>query len=399
MRGGRTLQISVDHLANLANILMHQTYLTFFVLWPMLHVSCIQIPRIDNASLVPITLTNFTTILNSTCYQCICLALANHSAALNCFPNNNTCQLFDQVPIRHRLQSGAQAKLYFPSGSLPNGSQCCMPDLNVLLAKLSGSTLINVNQSSPRCLAVDDHGYLATVRSGANVIRRFNLSSSTFVNQTNLSHGKTMSIAFHGNAYYIGSDNNTIEMVNSDTLSTVNVITHSYINGVRDIIFLRDGQMMVVASTNNQSLVFFNRSNAGPLNYTFAYKVSTSYPAPHGLWYVNDSFFYATSWNGNSVYSHTTTDGVTWNETLFANVNTVVSGAGAAHVMIDECGRRWVSRASDMMIIYDSAGNHIGNFTLPLVGIFDALFLDNYVLHIADKWGGRIIRLDPHVRC
>ena len=127
-----------------------------------------------------------------------------------------------------------------------------------------------------------------------------------------------MSIAFHDQAYYIGTDSLTIEVIDSLSSSTVNVINHASLNGVRDIMFLRDGQTMVAASTWRQKLVFFNRSSTSSFNYSFAYEVSTSYLAPHGLAYVNDSFFYATSWDGNRVYSHATSDGVTWTETLVA---------------------------------------------------------------------------------
>ena len=220
------------------------------------------------------------------------------------------------------------------------------------------------------------------------------------MDQITFLHNNALSITFHGNAYYIETDSNNIDVVDSDALLTVNVISDSSINGVRDIIFPRDGQTMVACSISGQKLVFFNRSSISPINYTFAYQITPSYPLPHGLRYVNDSFFYATSWTRNSVYSHATTDGVMWNESLFANVNTVVSGDGAAHVTIDECGRKWVSRVDSTMIIYDSGGAHIVNFTLPSVGIFDAMFLNNYVLYVADSWGGgRLIRLDPNITC
>ena len=116
-------------------------------------------------------------------------------------------------------------------------------------------------------------------------------------------------------------------------------------------------------------------------------------------WYVNDSFFYATSWDVNSVYSYATTNGVTWNETLFADVNSVVSGAGVTRVTVDECGRKWVLRDSNTMIIYDDNGTHIRNFVLPSTGIFDVLFMDNYVTYLSDSSTGNIIRLDPNITC
>ena len=379
-------------------IAMYQTLLTILILWPILSISSLQIPRIDDVALVPIAPANITT-LNSTCQQCICAALANHSAALNCF-GNNTCQLFDRVPLRYRLQPVTQSKLYFPTGSLPNASQCCMPDLNALLTKLNNATRISVNQNHPRCLALDNHDYIVTIPYQGNAIRRFHALNLTFVDQINLTKSNIQNLAFDGHAYYTSSDNNnTIEMLNSNNLSAVNLITHPNISGVRDMIFLRDGQIMVVASAGNQKLVFFNRSNSSSVNYTYSYSLPTSYLTPHGLWYVNDSFFHATSWDGNSVYSYATTNGVNWNSTLFANLSTVVNGNGVSHVTVDECGRRWVSRENNIMIIYDGNGTYIGNFTLSSDRIFDALFTDNYVMYLSNSSGGRIIRLDPHLAC
>ena len=259
--------------------------------------------------------------------------------------------------------------------------------------------MITVSQTKPRCLGLDNHGHLVTVHHGGSTINRYSSLNLTLVDQIPLTQSGAASITFHGDAYYIGTDSSNIEVVDSNTLLTVNVITHPNISGVRDIIFLGDGQIMVVSSTNNQRILFFNRSNTSSVNYTFAYELSTSYSGPHGLWYVNDSFFYATSWNANSVYSYATVDGVTWNETLFANVNTIVASGGVTHVSVDGYERRWMSRGGNTMLIYDSSRVYVGNFTLPSNGVFDALFIDNCSMYLSDYVGGQIIRLDPHVTC
>ena len=378
---------------------MHLRLLAMLILWSILDVSCVQIPWIDNASIVPMSTATFTTIRNSTCDQCICTALANRSAALNCFLGNDTCQLFFNVPIRYRLQPSVQAKLYFISGSVPNASQCCMPDLNVLLAGLTNATKISVSQPAPERLVLDDHGYIVTIQDWGPNMTRYSSQNLTLVDRKGLTQSSSKTIAFYDNAYYIGTESNIIEVVDSTSLSTVNVITDSNIYHVRDMIFLDDGQTMVVASAGNNKLVFFNRSNSSSVNYTYSHQVTSTYTGPHGLWYVNDSFFYATSWDANSVHSYATTDSVTWNETLFANVSSVVSGARATYMTVDECGRKWLSVGGTTMIIYDDNGTHIGSFDVPSTGIFDALFMDKYVMYLSDQAGKKIIRLDPHITC
>ena len=276
-----------------------------------------------------------------------------------------------------------------------------MPNLTLLLSRLKNATTIVVTQTNPRRLAIDRYGYLITIRYGGTGIRRFNPLNLTFVNQIPLTQASIRTVAFNGNAYFVGTDSNTIEVVDSTSLSTVNVIRHSDISWVRDTIFLRDGQTMIVSSTNNQKLLFFNRSSIAPVNYTYSYQISTLYPSPHGLCRVDDSLFHATSWDWNSVYSHaaTTTNGATWNTSLLVNVNTVVNSGGVTHLMVDECGRRWASGISNTLLIFDRSGAYIGNLSIATGGIFDALLTDNYVLYISDYAGNKIIRLDPKITC
>ena len=369
------------------------------IVCPIFHVVCIQIPRIDHVSLVAVSSTKVITILNSTCDECLCAALVNHSVAVNCFLNNDTCQLFDRVPNRYRIEPGEQAELYFPSGSIPNASQCCMPDLDALLAELYNAYQITVSQSSTRFLALDNHGYLISMNDWGHGITRSIPRNLTVVDQTAVSAYSMRSLAFYDDAYYLGSDTNTIQIVDSNTLATVNLITHPNISGVRDIMFLRDGQTMVVTSTYNQQLFFFNRSSSSPINYTFSYQVTTSYPSPHGLWSVNDSFFYTTSWDSSSVYSHATADGVAWTETLFADTRVETNSSGASNVMIDECERRWITIPDSGMIIYDSGGSFLGRFTPTWSGIFDAILMPDYVMYLSDWTSQQIIRLDPQIQC
>ena len=52
------------------------------------------------------------------------------------------------------------------------------------------------------------------------------------------------------------------------------------------------------------------------------------------------------------------------------------------------------------MIIYDDEGSYLGKLTFSSVGIFNVMFMDNYVLYVADSLSeGRIIRFDPHMTC
>jgi sugar lactone lactonase YvrE len=155
---------------------------------------------------------------------------------------------------------------------------------------------------------------------------------------------------------------------------------------------------MVVTSNVNNSLVFFNRFN-NSYNYTFSYLQSVNYVGPHGLWRVNDSFFYATSYTNNAVYSYSTTGvNAAWNERWVLTAPTVNSTIGTTHLKIDECNRLWLCVETDTVLIYDQQGNLLGNYTIPNSIIADVKMTENYLMYFSDK-SNRIIRVDPNIIC
>ena len=78
----------------------------------------IQLGQIRSAAYIPNNLTNVT-LYNGTCSQCICYAfISNRSSiyqALNCFTNNNTCQLFRDVLSRSFIRIDTNTTLFLRS--------------------------------------------------------------------------------------------------------------------------------------------------------------------------------------------------------------------------------------------------------------------------------------------
>jgi hypothetical protein len=127
-----------------------------------------------------------------------------------------------------------------------------------------------------------------------------------------------------------------------------------------------------------------------------------NYPQPHGLIGSNDSFFYATSYPTNSIYSYSVVqNSSSWFEKLIINTNSNTSTTGGTFMTIDECGRYWFSIEMNFIEIFDSFGNWIGNFSLGNAKIMDLLIADNYVMYLSDSRtiGTRILRIDPHIQC
>lgn len=185
-------------------------------------------------------------------------------------------------------------------------------------------------------------------------------------------------------------------MIDSNNLTIINNLTSSFFDEVRDIIFINDGQIMTVASTNNQYLLYFNRSD----NYSFIKSQFVTYSYPHGLRYINDSYFYVTSWGDNKIYSYSAlNNNLTWLETLFIDATTVTSTSGGDHLIIDDCDRYWFSLGGNGLRIYDNQGFLITNVTQMTPFIFDTLITDNYVIYLSDTISNRITRIDPNIQC
>ena len=382
------------------SLVMTPSYVSVAILFTIHSAAGIQFPKIENFTFVPLVSTNVTTLYNVSCHECLCRAYSNASVAVNCFLFNKTCQLFKSFPIRYRIQPTSNARVYFPGGSLPSPSECCMPNTTLLIQKLKNATTKSYSLSNPRCLVIDDHGYLVTVQENGPNLSRFYPYNLTLIDTKTFS-GYTMSnIAYHQGAYFLSTQTNTILIVNSSTLLLINTITPSGTQGIRDMIFLKDGQTMVFVSADNNKLFYLNRSSSSPRNYAYTRSVSTSYLTPHGLWYVSDTLFYASSWTTKNVYKYTTVNNwVTWNETLFIDTQGLASNRWGTHVMIDDCQRFWFSTANNGMLIYNSQGQLEGNFTSVWNGTFDAIFLDNYVLLLSDRNLNKIARLDPQIQC
>ena len=254
-------------------------------------ISAIQIPFLENATLIAVSNSNSTIINNQICIQCLC-ALTSSYLALNCFPNN-TCQFFSTYPRTYTVQTISQARLYFLQRALPNPSQCCMPNTSYLMDKIYAANWIAANLSGPRCMTFDNHGYLITISAINKTIVRLFPTNLTIVSQSAPvpSSGTIRTVVYYNEAYYVGFDTRIV-VLNSSDFTVLRSITASVIQGVRDIMLIHNGQTLVVLSTTRQSILFFNRTN----NYSLINEQSVNYSTPHGLMYINDSFFYVTSW-------------------------------------------------------------------------------------------------------
>jgi sugar lactone lactonase YvrE len=273
-----------------------------------------------------------------------------------------------------------------------------MPNTTYLLNKLKNVSKISVQVPSPRDAVIDNYGYLVTVEVIQNQLDRFDPNNLTRIKQISVPGSEQYTITYFQGAYYIASYNPPMTVISSETLTVLgNISTSMY--GIRSIIFLNNGQTMVVAACDSNSLGFLTRTKSSSIGYTLAFSQSTTFSCPHGMWRVNDSFFYVTGYNSNSLYSFQATGTSTsWNETFVFQTSNSNAMSGAARVTIDECGRFWFGSESDTILIYDQQGNPLGNWTIPNSEIFDIKIMGNYLMYLTDS-NNQTMRVDPQIQC
>ena len=277
-------------------------YLLFFTVL----TGAVRIPFLSDVMFVPISNSTSITVADRSCDECLCQAIASHMV-LNCFPNN-TCQFFMDVPRIYKIQSSLNALVYFPQQTLPNPSQCCMPDISVLLDRLNNATPTYAPVNDPRCLVLDNHGHLVTVSASDQSIVRFHPNNMTQIDQSPspVFDDTPVSVAHQDGAYYAGFSG-YILIVHSDNMTIIHNISSSLVEGPCDMIFLDDEQQMIASSFYSDRLLFFNRSSPTSHNYDLVGNQTISFLYPRGLFRLSDVLFYLTSYLDITVYIYSKT--------------------------------------------------------------------------------------------
>jgi len=276
-----------------------------------------------------------------------------------------------------------------------------MPNTSYLLNQLNTVTPIFANVLKPRCIVLDNYGYIVTVSSVNYTIVRLYSTNLTVVNQpvSPKFTSQPIAIAYYDETYYVGFDS-FILAIDSSNFSILSNITTPSLQGTRSMIFLDNGQTMVVTATSVHLILFFNRSDNVSKTYSYFYQQSANYPYPHGLWYVNDTYFYVTSWQNNVIYSYSAiNNSLTWKESLFINASSVASGHNGDHLVVDECDRFWFLLGVNGIRIFDNQGVLLGNFTMINSNMFDAIISDDYVIYLSDTELNRVSRIDLNIQC
>ena len=250
--------------------------ITSVLLLSFTSINAVSIPFISDVIFMPLNdnnTSNTLTRINRTCQQCLCEFLTdgwNQSyLAMNCYPNQ-TCQFFSRFSITYKLQPMPSAVLYFLQSQFPSASSCCMPNITELIGRLKAATPTNISlEFQPSVFGYDPtqpNGTVVIGRSNAWMYRfsLFPLSLAQNITTINTS----LNVALHNNQTLVAFDGvPSVKFYDAQTSNFLFSVNHPTLSAVRKMIFINDGQNMVVSAQGNQSLAIFDIHS--PTNYTF----------------------------------------------------------------------------------------------------------------------------------
>ncbi|CAF0733055.1 unnamed protein product [Didymodactylos carnosus] len=272
---------------------------------------------------------------------------------------------------------------------------CCESNISLLLSKLISATSIAtiLNVPSPRFIKSVDNDHLATISNINNgSLYQFDEDNLTLLTKNDLTAvGTPNSLLYYNQYYYVANITKNIAVYDKN-MTFITYIHDTNLSSPRDMAVI--GNMLTVATTSDKLIIFFSMNPSG--NYTRVNYIHTSAASPHGITYVNDTFFYVTFYGGDSVYSYRNNpvSSNNWTETSFVNM----TGGSGTHMVIDDCDRRWVVVFNYGIKIYDAFGIHLADWNITKT-VFDLVILNNYVMIISDNGRNQTMRIDPNIQC
>lgn len=294
-----------------------------------------------------------------------------------------------------------QSRLYLFDPLFDPVQPGCSISGTVLIRKVNTSVSISITPTGSRCLLIDDHGYLVTVLTPSSIIERYEPTTLTLIDRISVTSSTAMSLSFFHGAYFVGLASNNITVINSTSLTVINVISSTYLQNPRDMIFLDDGQTMVVAGYSSHNIVFFERTSPNSTLYSYASRIQSSYRNPFGLWRVNDTFFYGTSYTNSTILAYSPEGELGWGENLVIDARPAlgINGGLGMHVTIDLCDRFWFSLDFGGALIYNRNGSLLGRFPAPYTRVADLLIMTNFTIFLSAGAGNKLYRLQPDLSC
>jgi hypothetical protein len=197
---------------------------------------------------------------------------------------------------------------------------------------------------------------------------------------------------------FISPNYNNISIFDHINFNLLGVINcGSNISQPRDLIYIENQNMMIIASQSNYRLVFVRYYS--PTNYTCLDSISLSSSGdPQALLKINETFFYVTTGTYCICVYGFHYDGHVWIQSLFANINQTlkIPNISLGHVQVDNLQRRWVIVVKFGVVVYDQWGSFsvmwkFGNKP------FDIYISNDYRFVVSDYGSFSLILYEPPI--
>ena len=177
-----------------------------------------------------------------------------------------------------------------------------------------------------------------------------------------------------------------LHVLSTSTLASIATI--SVPDNARDVVFIRNGTVMIVCTAMPTGLAFYDVNS--PTSYTFTFKMNAS-GVPSTIYRVNDTLLYISISASNTAiqtlnYS-ASSDTWTWGSLPATRSTSFTVNFQSA---VDACGRIWVSTFGYGIRIFDSTGTTLLHQWPLSIGLSGIVITENFDLYAADYIGSKI---------
>jgi hypothetical protein len=185
-----------------------------------------------------------------------------------------------------------------------------------------------------------------------------------------------------------------VNVISTKNLSIIANISLPSSTVVREITFVQNNSLMLIASNSRNQILFYNVNSIK--NYTASTPSSISVNSPCGLHAVNDSFIYVASWSTLLPVSTLIYSNNTWS--LSSLTNTTPSGSEMIfQTTVDSCGRLWLAVSGFGIRIFDPWGHSLLYQWPVALNINGFLLLNNYELFVTNYASNQIYHFNPNI--
>ncbi|CAF1169431.1 unnamed protein product [Didymodactylos carnosus] len=262
-----------------------------------------------------------------------------------------------------------------------------------LLNRIKNQTANIVILSNPTGLAMDDQSHLAVVYN-ANRLQLMYSNLTTIETISTATNSRPLS--YQNSYYFVGIypviSPYTLYMYSATNLTLVSTTTNIYGSPQR-VAFVYNNSIMCVITQNTTISTMLYYQYYSPtsfiLNRTLILPITNAFYLAK---LEDEAFFIVDAKGGGSIYKL-----LIATDTVSSFITTNSTEAPTA-IVIDSCGRLWVTIVNYGIRIYDQTGTLIGSWAVSSQ-LYDIIVTETYDIYLVDKVSNKLSKYDTNVQC